>query len=79
MDWESQSDSVPDPEKAPVHMVQAVMGFNGQIERVLEVALVLLVGTMLAPSYLNLSTATCSASLTRRLLRLSTTRYSAGC
>ena len=31
------------------------MGFNEQIERVLEVALVLLVGTMLAPPFLSTS------------------------
>ncbi len=37
-----------DPEKAPAYMAQAVLGFNEQLERIGEVAVVLLVGGMLA-------------------------------
>jgi NhaP-type Na+/H+ or K+/H+ antiporter len=36
------------PEKAPAHMAQAVLTFNEQIERLLEVALVLVVAGMLS-------------------------------
>jgi NhaP-type Na+/H+ or K+/H+ antiporter len=39
--------------KAPVHMAEAVLAFNEQLERILEVALVLLVGAMLAPKFLR--------------------------
>jgi NhaP-type Na+/H+ or K+/H+ antiporter len=46
-----------DPKRAPAHMVQSVMAFNEQIEHVLEVALVLVVGTMLAPPYLDAANA----------------------
>ncbi len=35
------------PEKAPAFMAEAVLGFNEQMERVVEVAVVLLVGAML--------------------------------
>ena len=52
---EEQTGIATDPEQATVHLVQSVMGFNEQIERVLEVALVLLVGTMLAPPFLSTS------------------------
>jgi sodium/hydrogen antiporter len=38
-----------DPRKAPAYMAHAVLGFNEQLERVGEVALVLLLGAMLAP------------------------------
>ncbi len=40
------------PEKAPAYMAQAVLGFNEQIERLCEVGLVLLVGSMLTMTYL---------------------------
>jgi NhaP-type Na+/H+ or K+/H+ antiporter len=36
------------PEKAPVHMTQSVLGFNEQMERLIEVALVLCLGAMLS-------------------------------
>src|SRR5688572_24791324 len=39
--------------KAPAHMAEAVLAFNEQLERILEVALVLLVGAMLAPEFLR--------------------------
>ena len=47
----SPTEAVPKSKDAP--LVQSVMTFNEQIEHVLEVALVLLVGTMLAPPFLN--------------------------
>ena len=44
-----------DPEKAPAHMAEALLGFNEQIERVLEVAVVLLIGTMLTWAFAALN------------------------
>jgi NhaP-type Na+/H+ or K+/H+ antiporter len=44
-----------DPEKVPAHMAHAVLTFNEQIERILEVALVLLVAAMLSAPYLQLT------------------------
>jgi len=41
------------PEKAPAHMAGAVLAFNQQIERILEVALVLLLGVTLSRDYLR--------------------------
>ena len=41
-----------DPEKAPSYMAQAVLGFNEQLERIGEVAVVVLVGGMLSTRYL---------------------------
>lgn len=41
--------------KAPAYMAEAVLAFNEQLERILEVALVLLVGAMLAPEFLHLA------------------------
>jgi NhaP-type Na+/H+ or K+/H+ antiporter len=40
------------PEKAPAHMAEALLGFNEQMERVLEVGVVLLIGAMLTPRFL---------------------------
>jgi NhaP-type Na+/H+ or K+/H+ antiporter len=40
-----------DPEKAPAYMAAAVLGFNEQLERICEVAIVLLVGGMLTDDY----------------------------
>lgn len=42
-----------DPEKAPAHMAGAVLAFNEQADRILEVALVLIIGAALAPAYLR--------------------------
>lgn len=42
------------PETAPAHLAGAVLNFNEQIERILEVALVLIIGVLLSPSYLRL-------------------------
>jgi NhaP-type Na+/H+ or K+/H+ antiporter len=39
------------PEKAPAHMAEALLGFNEQMERVLEVGVVLLIGAMLTPRF----------------------------
>ena len=41
-----------DPEKAPAYMAQAVLGFNEQLERICEVAVVVLLGGMLTADYL---------------------------
>jgi NhaP-type Na+/H+ or K+/H+ antiporter len=41
------------PEKAPAHMAQAVLTFNEQMERILEVALVLIVGGMFTSKLLR--------------------------
>jgi NhaP-type Na+/H+ or K+/H+ antiporter len=38
-----------DPEQAPAYMAQAVLGFNEQLERVAEVAMVVLLGSILVP------------------------------
>ena len=40
------------PETAPAYMAQAVLGFNEQLERVCEVAVVVLIGGMLTAHYL---------------------------
>ena len=40
-------------EKAPAYMAQAVLGFNEQLERIGEVAVVVLVGSMLSAHYLT--------------------------
>jgi sodium/hydrogen antiporter len=42
------------PETAPAHMASAVLNFNEQMERILEVALVLIIGVLLSPNYLRL-------------------------
>ena len=42
-----------DPEKAPAHMAGAVLTFNEQFERIMEVALVLVIGTALSPEHLR--------------------------
>jgi len=41
------------PETAPAHMASAVLNFNEHIERILEVALVLIIGLALSPGYLR--------------------------
>ena len=41
------------PEKAPAHMAGAVLAFNEQMERIMEVALVLVLGAILLPGYLQ--------------------------
>jgi NhaP-type Na+/H+ or K+/H+ antiporter len=43
-----------DPAHEPAHMAAAVLGFNEQMDRILEVALVLVVGIVFSPAYLNL-------------------------
>jgi NhaP-type Na+/H+ or K+/H+ antiporter len=43
------------PESAPAHMAAAVLNFNEQFERILEVGLVLILGMMLAPEFLRVS------------------------
>jgi NhaP-type Na+/H+ or K+/H+ antiporter len=41
------------PKKAPAFMAAAVLGFNEQLERIVEVAVVLLVGAMLTPEVVD--------------------------
>lgn len=40
------------PDKAPAYMAAAMLGFNQQLERIGEVGVVVLLGTMLSPAYL---------------------------
>jgi NhaP-type Na+/H+ or K+/H+ antiporter len=42
------------PETAPAHMAGAVLTFNERIERIMEVALVLIIGAALSPNYLHI-------------------------
>jgi len=42
-----------DPAKGPVYMVESVLGFNEQLERIGEVCVVFLLGGMLAPAYFS--------------------------
>jgi NhaP-type Na+/H+ or K+/H+ antiporter len=42
------------PEKAPAHMAGAILTINEQMERVVEIALVLVVAAALSPQYLHL-------------------------
>lgn len=46
-----------DAEQAPAYMAQAILGFNEQLERIAEVAIVLLLGSLLVPVLPNLPTA----------------------
>jgi sodium/hydrogen antiporter len=46
-------DSAIHPQTAPAHMTAAVLTFNEQFERLLEVGLVLVLGMMLLPEYLR--------------------------
>ncbi|HWL92830.1 MAG TPA: cation:proton antiporter [Phycisphaerae bacterium] len=41
------------PKKAPAFMAEAVLGFNEQLERIVEVGVVLLVGAMLTPDLVD--------------------------
>lgn len=43
-----------DPEKAPAYMAQAVLSFNEKLEHIGEVLVVVIIGTLLAPSFLPL-------------------------
>lgn len=43
-----------DPEKGPAHMAGSVLVFNEQMERIMEVALVLVIGAALSPAYFRL-------------------------
>jgi NhaP-type Na+/H+ or K+/H+ antiporter len=42
-----------DADRAPAYMAQAVLGFNEQLERICEVAVVVLLGGLLLPDYLD--------------------------
>lgn len=42
------------PEKAPAHMAGAILTINEQLERIVEIALVLVVAAALSPQYLHL-------------------------
>jgi NhaP-type Na+/H+ or K+/H+ antiporter len=41
------------PQTAPLHLTESILDFNEQFERILEVALVLVIGVMLAPAFLD--------------------------
>jgi len=43
------------PQTAPAHLTESVLNFNEQLERILEVALVLVIGIMLTPKFLDLA------------------------
>jgi NhaP-type Na+/H+ or K+/H+ antiporter len=45
----SATDTATDAEHAPAYMAQAILGFNEQLERIAEVAMVLLLGSLLIP------------------------------
>jgi NhaP-type Na+/H+ or K+/H+ antiporter len=49
---EPEAEAATDREKAPAYMAQAVLGFNEQLERLGEVAIVVLVGGMISTRYL---------------------------
>ncbi len=49
-----QEELATNPETAPAHMAAAVLGFNEQMEHIVEVALVLVIGALLSPQYLRL-------------------------
>jgi NhaP-type Na+/H+ or K+/H+ antiporter len=46
---EDEAEVSTDAERAPAYMAQAILGFNQQLERVAEVALVVLLGSLLVP------------------------------
>ncbi len=50
-----QDDAETHPQTAPAHLTESVLAFNEQLERILEVGLVLVIGIMLAPEFLNLA------------------------
>lgn len=54
---EAQEAIATDPQHASAYMMQAVRGFNEQLERIAEVAVVLVTGAMLAFSHVSASTA----------------------
>lgn len=47
------TDEAVDPDAAPAYMAQAVLGFSEQLERILTVAVVVLLGGMLSQSYVS--------------------------
>jgi len=50
-----KSDPETHPQTAPAYLTESVLNFNEQLERILEVGLVLVIGIMLAPEFLNLA------------------------
>jgi sodium/hydrogen antiporter len=55
---QAEHESATDPADAPAYMAWAVLSFNEQLERVVEVGLVLLVGAMLPQSSLSVAAVT---------------------
>jgi NhaP-type Na+/H+ or K+/H+ antiporter len=47
------SATIDDPEKTPVNMARAVLNANEQLERIVEVAMVLILGVMLSTTHLS--------------------------
>ena len=50
---QSKEEMAIDPDKGPVYMVESVLGFNEQLERIGEVVVVLLLGGMISASYFS--------------------------
>jgi NhaP-type Na+/H+ or K+/H+ antiporter len=50
-----KSDPETHPQTAPAYLTESVLNFNEQLERILEVGLVLVIGIMLAPEFLDLA------------------------
>lgn len=51
----AKSDPETHPQTAPAHLTESVLNFNEQLERILEVALVLVIGILLTPEFLDLA------------------------
>ena len=47
------AEAATDSEKAPAYMAQAVLGFNQQVERICELAVVLLIGALLTAEHVS--------------------------
>ncbi len=52
---ESGDEAAAHPEKGPAYMTQALLGFSEQLERIVEVAVVLLLGSMLSTRYVSIN------------------------
>jgi NhaP-type Na+/H+ or K+/H+ antiporter len=50
-----KSDPETHPQTGPAYLTESVLNFNEQLERILEVGLVLVIGIMLAPEFLGLA------------------------
>jgi hypothetical protein len=64
------------PDKAPAHMAGAILTINEQLERIVEIALVLVVAAALSPQYLHLERPGSSRSFSWSSARL---QYGSDC